>query len=68
LKVVRASNDPKQTWIGSRPILGVVYDQLHLAPDALESRFHLEFQNIAGVVVGAGSAKNGFNDPAWIRS
>jgi hypothetical protein len=26
-----------------------VYDQLHLAADALESRFHLEFQNIAGV-------------------
>lgn len=46
---MRASNDPKQTWIGSRPILGVVYDQLHLAADALESRFHLEFQNIAGV-------------------
>jgi hypothetical protein len=46
---VRASNDPKQTWIGSRTILGVVYDQLHLAADELESRFHLEFQNIAVV-------------------
>ncbi len=38
LKVVRASNDPKQTWIGSCPIFGVVHNQLHLAADALESR------------------------------
>ena len=47
---MRASNDPKQTWIGFCPILGVVHDQLHLAPDALESRLHLEFKKIAGVV------------------
>jgi len=41
LKIVRASNDPNQSWIGRRPVIGVVYDQLHLAADALESRFHL---------------------------
>ena len=49
LKFVRASNDPKQNWIGSRTILGVVYDQLHLTADALESRFHLQCQNTSGV-------------------
>ena len=48
LKVVRASDDPKQTWIGFCPILGVLHDQLHLAADALESRLHLQFQNIVG--------------------
>ena len=49
---MRASNDPKQTWIGSRPILCVVHDHFHFAADALESRLHLEFQNIAGVGKG----------------
>jgi hypothetical protein len=46
---VSPSYDSKQTWIGLCPIFGVVYDQLHLAADALESCSHLEFQKIAGV-------------------
>lgn len=49
LKVVRASNDPKQTWIGCCPVIGVVHDQLHLAADALQSRLHLESEHIAGM-------------------
>jgi hypothetical protein len=41
LKVMRPRNDPKQTWIGFRSVVGVVHDQLHLAADALESRLYL---------------------------
>jgi 5'-3' exonuclease len=48
LKVVRASNDPKQTWIGVCPILGVVYHQLHLAADAPNPRLDVEFENVSG--------------------
>jgi hypothetical protein len=49
LKVVRASDDPKQAGVGCCPVIGVVHDQLHLATDALESRFDFEFENIAGI-------------------
>ena len=69
LKVVRASDDPKQTWIGFCPILGVVHDQLHLAADALESRLHLEFQNIVGGrLAEAGPVIGNSIDCAWSRS
>ena len=45
---MRPSNDPQKAGIGDRTILCVVYDQFHLAADALQSRLDLEFQNVAG--------------------
>ena len=68
LKVMRASDDPKQTRIGSRLILGVVHDQLYLAADALKSCFHLEFQKIAGVARRGRVGQRCSNDRAWSRS
>ena len=67
LKVVRASNDPKQTGIGCRSVLGVVHDQLHLAADALKSRLHLEFQNIAGLVRRSRVGQDVSIDRAWSK-
>jgi hypothetical protein len=49
------------------PILGVVHNQLHLAADALESRLHLEFQNIAGAARRDWVSQRPFHDRAWSR-
>jgi hypothetical protein len=49
---MRTRDDPKQAWVGLS-VAGVVNDQLHLAADTRESRLHLKFHDVVGMMPGS---------------